>query len=124
MKIRWFFNDKLNVIKRGNFLKLTQLVKFYHYVPNQKASSKKKLNRLEQELVVESITFDRGKENSLHHQCNTKTYFCDPYSLSQRGANENQNKLLRRWFPKGTDFSKIAPSRIKYDHPPKIRTVS
>lgn len=39
--------------------------------------------------------------------------FCDPYSSYQRGANENQNKMLRRWFPKGTDFSKISSLRIQ-----------
>ena len=84
------------------------------YVPDHKASSKQKtLNRLEQEFFVESITFDRGKENSLHYQCSTKTYFCDPYSSYQRGSNENQNKLLRRWFPKGTDFSKVSATRIQ-----------
>jgi IS30 family transposase len=84
------------------------------YVPDRTASSKQKtLHRLEREFVVESIAFDRGHENSRHYECSSKTYFCDPYSSYQRGANENQNKLLRRWFPKGTDFSKITPLRIK-----------
>lgn len=78
------------------------------YVPDHTATSKQKtLHRLEREFFVESITFDRGKENSRHYQCTSKTYFCDPYSSYQRGANENQNKLLRRFFPKGTDFSKV-----------------
>jgi IS30 family transposase len=83
------------------------------YVPDVRAVSKQKtLHRLEQEFFVESITFDRGHENSRHYQCTSKTYFCDPYSSYQRGANENQNKLLRRWFPKGTDFSKVNPLKI------------
>jgi len=84
------------------------------YVPDRTALSKQKtLNRLEREFKVRSITFDRGRENSRHYECCSKTYFCDPYSSYQRGANENQNKLLRRWFPKGTDFSKISSSRIQ-----------
>lgn len=83
------------------------------YVPDQTALSKQKtLHRLEREYFVKDITFDRGKENSSHYQCNSNTYFCDPYSSYQRGSNENQNKLLRRWFPKGTDFSKVKASRI------------
>jgi IS30 family transposase len=84
------------------------------YVPDRTALAKQKtLNRLEQEFVVESITFDRGHENSRHYECISNTYFCDAYSSYQRGANENQNKLLRRWFPKGTDFSKVEPSRLQ-----------
>lgn len=83
------------------------------YVPDRTALAKQKtLERLTKEFQVRSITFDRGHENATHYKINTKTYFCDPYSSYQRGANENQNKLLRRWFPRGTDFSKVSPSRL------------
>jgi len=84
------------------------------YVPDQTALSKQKtLHRLGKEFLVKSITFDRGHENSRHYECISKTYFCDAYSSWQRGANENQNKSLRRYFPKGTDFSRVSPVRIQ-----------
>lgn len=84
------------------------------YVPDRTSASKQKaLHRLEREHFVQSITFDRGHENSRHYELNIPTYFCDAYSSWQRGSNENQNKLLRRWFPKGTDFSKVSLEKIQ-----------
>jgi len=84
------------------------------YVPDQTAFSKQKtLERLTREFYVKDITFDRGHENATHYQLNIPTYFCDAYASHQRGANENQSKLLRRWFPKGTDFSRVPREKIQ-----------
>ena len=51
-------------------------------------------------------------------------YFADPYSAWQRGANENTNGLVRRYFPKGMDFSKITDKQLaavvkKINHRPR-----
>jgi len=64
-----------------------------------------------------SITFDNGKEFAFHEQMTVKTgvpiYFAHPYSSYERGTNENTNGLIRQYFPKKTDLSKITPAAVK-----------
>lgn len=43
----------------------------------------------------------------------TKIYYCHPYSAYERGTNENLNRMIRRPYPKGTDFGKVRVRDIK-----------
>lgn len=90
---------------------------------------KSSIDRLEREYGVgfkvkfKSITFDNGVEfldwKSLEvsvlvlGEQRTTTYFAHAYSSWERGTNENQNRMIRRFIPKGTDIADIDDKEIK-----------
>lgn len=59
-----------------------------------------------------TITRDNGIENTRHEENPTPSFFCEPYSSWQKGSIENANKLIRRFFPKGTDFRFVTQETV------------
>jgi transposase, IS30 family len=83
---------------------------------------RKALNRIEKEFkssfysIFHTITVDNGSEfadveameKALYRVGKrTDIYYCHPYRSCERGSNENQNRLIRYFYPKGTDFDKV-----------------
>jgi IS30 family transposase len=65
---------------------------------------------------METLTWDRGTELAQHKRFTAATavqmYFCDPRSPWQRGTNENTNRLLRQYFPDGTNLAEYSQSEL------------
>lgn len=112
-------------------------------IPNKKSESVvKALNSLERKLgskqfrqMFKTITCDngvefldfKGIEKSIHTKIpRTKLYYCHPYSSWERGTNENINKMIRRFIPKGAimeDYSREEILKIQQwinNYPRKI----
>ena len=79
------------------------------------AALAKHVRKLPEELR-RSLTWDQGKEMHAHKRftvaTNVQVYFCDPRSPWQRGSNENTNGLVRQYFPRGTNFSRISQAYL------------
>ena len=68
-----------------------------------------------------SITTDNGSEfmeydklvQSIHGGERFKVYYCHSYSAWEKGTNENHNRMIRRFFPKGTDFTRVTKKQIQ-----------
>jgi len=91
------------------------------------ASVVKAINHLERRFgklfykLFKSITVDNGCEfqdfegiEIAHRRKGKRTivFFCHPYSAYERGSNENMNRLIRRFFPKGTNFDNVTKEQV------------
>ena len=67
--------------------------------------------------AVKSITCDRGPEfagwKKIEKALDCEVYFTDPYRAWQKGSIENCNGLLREFYPKGKDLSKVNPKSLQ-----------
>ena len=67
--------------------------------------------------AVKTITCDRGSEfacwREVEKALHCDMYFADPYCAWQKGTNENLNGLLREFYPKGRNLSRVSPATLK-----------
>lgn len=93
------------------------------FIGRMKDGSMDESNRVTIEKLCEmpkeyrkTLTQDNGTENLgygvIEKELMMSCYFAHPYCSCERGSNENTNGLIRRYFPKGTDFSKISDKEI------------
>jgi len=112
----------MNASAIGTLVERTTRMVFLVKLKNKDATSvresfAKEFRHLPQGLK-RTLTYDQGQEMAEHKLFSKETditvYFAHPHSPWERGTNENTNALLRQYFPKGIDFSKISKKRLKY----------
>lgn len=103
----------LVIIDRATLLTRIQKLKG----KNAAAITKKIIRQLLNLPPIKTMTFDNDKAFAQHEiiakACNLKTYFTRPYTSQDKGTIENRNGVIRRFFPKKTDFNLIHHSTIK-----------
>lgn len=99
---------KMRYIKIGKLIRKT--------AKEMSKSLIRRLCRLPSNLL-KTITYDNGTENAKHEHTNKvlkiDSYFCNPYHSWEKGSVENAIGIIRRYFPKRTDFAKITNKEIK-----------
>lgn len=71
------------------------------------------IQKQKEQYVTKSITFDNGIENKGHQSLLIPTYFCRAYHSWEKGSVENANKMIRRFFPKGTNFREVSNKQLQ-----------
>ena len=111
-------NTNTKSANKGRNSKITVELKTRFYVAikmknRSKSSMPEAIRQLAANILEEAFrtfTSDRGKEFSCWEEVEKlgiEFYFANPYCSWQRGCNENSNGLLREFYPKKTDISKI-----------------
>ena len=99
------------LVERSSRLVRAQLVSTLRPEPYAKT-----IASLAKGLMAHTMTTDNGIENKQHRLVTKKTgapvFFTDPYSSWQKGGVENANKMLRHYFPKGTDFATVSQTAV------------
>ena len=119
----WEGDTIVGLGKRSSILTMVERVsKFtciYRLEGKVSDSVRKEIQSLRKSLpkkLLKTITLDNGKEFSKHKEIELdnliEIYFSNPGSPHERGTNENTNGLLREYFPKGRDLSKVSNTEL------------
>ena len=108
---------------RGGLLVLIDRMTRKYFIAPIGRISQKAVNRALGKLVrggtlgqIKSITSDNGCEflnpKAIKHAAGCDVFYTRAYASWEKGSVENANRMARRWYPKGTDFSKCSRAEI------------
>ena len=96
--------SRLTIVKRLNGRNSTSMTKAVLELANQLGDN------------LKTLTVDHGKEfanyNLIEEQAGVPLYFAHAYSPHERGSNENRNRVLRRFIPKGQPIDEITDDEL------------
>ena len=94
--------------------RMSRIPVIYKISSKESTSIMEIIQSLKSELWIKSVTFDNGMEFAKHYLLEwIQTYFCNPYSSWEKWSIENLNKIIRRFFPKGTNFDEVPEEKIR-----------
>lgn len=104
----------------GSLLVLTERKTRYPFLVYTKDRSTATINQLVADtlrgVLVNSVTTDNDisfqKHEELSKMIGADIFFCHPYHSWEKGTVENRNKAVRKYLPKGTDFSTVPEGHI------------
>ena len=88
-----------------------------HINQDEVVAAIRRMKRRKALKTVRSVTTDNGCEfldqKRLDSVFKAETYYTRAYASYEKGAIENCNRLVRRWYPKGTDFNQLTRRQIR-----------
>ena len=111
--------------KKGGLLTVTERTGRFELMektPDRKAATVRTAimrmkRRLPVGMEIKSITTDNGPEfleyEELRAVAGCPVFYCHSYAAYEKGTNENHNRMIRRWFPKGTDFGRVSRREVQ-----------
>ena len=104
--------------KRQALLVLTERLTRYEMIFKLSQKTAANVNRIVESTLSKypqgtfrSITVDNGSEFASAYQLPLPVYYCHPFCSSERGSNENANKIIRRYFKKGRSLYHVTQAQ-------------
>ena len=120
---KWHFEADLVVSNKWNKSAILTLIDRKSRLPRifklKDKSSKNVMDLIawiKEEVWIKSVTFDNWMEFAFHHilqEIGIDTYFCEPYHSREKWSIENLNRIIRRFYPKGTNFADVSNEELK-----------
>jgi len=120
---KWHFEADLIVSNKGNKSVILTLTDRKTRLPRMfKLKDKKSKNIMnliawiKDEVWIKTVTFDNWMEFAYHyilHAIWIETYFCEPFHSREKWSIENLNRIVRRFYPKWTNFDYVSQEDIE-----------